>query len=121
MGGKLYDYLKFLALVVLPAAATMYFTVAQIWAFPAPEQVVGTIVAVDTFLGIIINKASSDFKKNNTPAKIMGDIVMLQYPNGEIERPVIKPYDEMPIFPVDGVVGFKVRREQIPEPDHTQE
>lgn len=121
MGGKAYDFLKFLALVILPAMAGFYFALGQFWPLPEVERVVGTITAFDAFLGVIISKASSDFLKKNAPAKVMGDIVMLQYPNGEIERPVIKPYAEVPIFPVDGFVGFKVKREPIPEPDHTQE
>lgn len=115
MGGRMYDYLKFLALVVLPAAGALYFTVGQIWAFPAVEQVVGTITAVDTFLGLLISKASSDFLKNKAPAQIMGDLVMEQYPNGEIKRPIIMPYDDVPIFPVGGVVGFKVKRQRVEE------
>ena len=52
--GKTYDQLKWLALIGLPALGTLYFALAGIWGLPAAEQVVGTIVAVDTFLGVVL-------------------------------------------------------------------
>lgn len=62
---KVYDILKFLALIVLPAAGTLYFALAQIWGLPYGEQIVGTIAAVDTFLGALlgISKAAYDKQK----------------------------------------------------------
>jgi hypothetical protein len=62
--GKPYDALKFLAQIVLPAFATLYFTLAGIWGLPAAEQVVGTIVAVDTFLGVVLQISSANFNAN---------------------------------------------------------
>ena len=59
MSNQLYDVLKYIALVVLPALGTLYFALAGIWGFPWGEQIVGTITAVDTFLGVIL-KVSSD-------------------------------------------------------------
>ena len=56
---KVYDILKFIAMIVLPALGTLYFTLSAIWGFPYGEQVVGTITAVDTFLGALL-KISSD-------------------------------------------------------------
>lgn len=61
--GKLYDALKFVAQLVLPALATLYFTLAGIWGLPAAEQVVGTIVAIDTFLGVILQLSSTAYSK----------------------------------------------------------
>lgn len=62
--GKLYDVLKFLAQVVLPALGAAYFALAGIWGLPAAEQVVGTIVVVDTFLGAILHLSSTAYNKN---------------------------------------------------------
>ena len=59
MSNKVYDVLKFIAQIVLPAAGTLYFALAGIWGLPYAEQIVGTITAVDTFLGAIL-KISSD-------------------------------------------------------------
>lgn len=51
---KVYDVLKWIALVVLPAIATLYFALAGIWGFPYGEQIVGTITAIDAFLGALL-------------------------------------------------------------------
>lgn len=58
ISNKAYDVLKWIAQYVLPALATLYFTVASIWKLPYGEQVVGTITAVDTFLGVILGISS---------------------------------------------------------------
>lgn len=62
--GKLYNWLKFLALVILPALGTLYFALAVIWDLPAGEQVVGTIVAFDTFLGVILQISSTNYNSS---------------------------------------------------------
>lgn len=54
MSNKVYDILKWIALILLPAIGTLYFALAGIWGFPCAEQVVGTITAIDTFLGVIL-------------------------------------------------------------------
>ena len=54
MSNKVYDALKYVAQIVLPAIATLYFALAQIWGLPYGEQIVGTITAVDAFLGTIL-------------------------------------------------------------------
>ena len=69
--GKTYDVLKFCAMVAFPALGTLYFTLAAIWGLPAAEQVVGTIVAIDTFLGILLQISSSKFTHNRTGGTIV--------------------------------------------------
>lgn len=61
--GKLYDQLKFLAQILLPALGTLYFTIAGIWSLPSAEEVVGTIIAVDTFLGVLLGISQSNYNK----------------------------------------------------------
>lgn len=51
---KTYDYLKWVAQILLPAVATLYFTLASIWGLPYGEQIIGTISAVDVFLGVLL-------------------------------------------------------------------
>jgi hypothetical protein len=63
--GKLYDVLKFLALVLLPALGTAYFALAGIWGLPSAQEVVGTIVVVDTFLGTILQISASQYNKSD--------------------------------------------------------
>lgn len=59
MSNTTYDVLKYVAQVVLPALGTLYFALAGIWNLPYAEQIVGTISAVDAFLGVVL-KISSD-------------------------------------------------------------
>ena len=59
-----YDKLKFVAQILLPAAGTLYFTVAQIWGLPSAEEVSGTILAVDTFLGVLLGISSNTYKSS---------------------------------------------------------
>lgn len=63
MSNKLYDVLKWLAMVVLPAIGTLYFALAGIWGFPYGEEIVGTITAVDTCLGVILGISTAQYKK----------------------------------------------------------
>ena len=64
LNNKVYDYLKWIALVVLPALGTLYFTIAQIWGLPYGEQVVGTITAIVTFLGVILGISTYQYNKS---------------------------------------------------------
>lgn len=63
MSNKTYDILKYIAQVVLPALGTLYFALASIWGFPYGEQIVGTISAVDAFLGVILKISSDNYYK----------------------------------------------------------
>ena len=60
---KTYDVLKWLALYLLPALGTLYFALSGIWGLPYGEQVVGTITAADTFLGVLLGISSASYKK----------------------------------------------------------
>lgn len=74
LSNKFYDILKFLAQIVFPALGTLYFTLAGIWGLPAPEQVVGTIVAVDTFLGVLLHISTTQYTKSD--ARFDGDMLV---------------------------------------------
>lgn len=65
MSNKVYDVLKWIAMYMLPALGTLYFAVANIWGFPYGEEVVGTITAVDTFLGVILGISTAQYNKAN--------------------------------------------------------
>lgn len=64
MSDKVYDVLKWIALILIPAIGTLYFALAGIWGFPYAEAIVGTLTAVDTFLGTILGISTSMYKKN---------------------------------------------------------
>lgn len=61
---KAYDILKWITQLVLPAIGTLYFALSAIWGFPYGEQIVGTITAVDTFMGVILGISTIEYNKN---------------------------------------------------------
>lgn len=63
MSNKVYDVLKWIALVVLPALASLYIGLGQFWNIPYPEQISGTIMLVDAFLGAILGISSIQYAK----------------------------------------------------------
>lgn len=60
---KVYLVLKWVATLLLPAIGTLYFALAGIWGFPYGEQIVGTITAIDTFLGVILGISTNAYNK----------------------------------------------------------
>lgn len=56
-----YDILKKIAQYILPALGTLYFTLSGIWGLPYGEQIVGTLTAIDTFLGILLGISSKNY------------------------------------------------------------
>lgn len=64
MSNKVYDILKWIALVLLPAIGTLYFAIAGVWGLPYGEQIVGTIAAIDTFLGVVLGISSVKYKSS---------------------------------------------------------
>ena len=65
---KVYDVLKYIAQILLPALATLYFALAKIWNLPYQNEIVGTISAADLFLGALLGISSMNYKKADDPA-----------------------------------------------------
>jgi hypothetical protein len=63
MSNKVYDLLKWIAMYLLPALGTLYFALAGIWGLPFGEEIVGTITAIDTFLGVVLGISNAQYKK----------------------------------------------------------
>ena len=63
MSNRVYDALKWIAMILLPALATLYFALAKLWTLPYPEEVVGTISAIDVFLGALLGIASNLYEE----------------------------------------------------------
>ena len=63
MTNKTYDILKWFAQIVLPALAALYAALAGIWGFPYGEEIVGTISAVDVFLGALLQISTNNYNK----------------------------------------------------------
>ena len=62
---KIYDILKWVALIVLPAVATLYGALAPTWGWPFAEEIVYTITAVDTFLGTLLGISNLSYKNEH--------------------------------------------------------
>lgn len=67
LSNKAYDTLKWIAQYFLPALGALYFALAGIWGLPYGEQVVGTLAAIDTFLGVVLGISTAAYKKNTNP------------------------------------------------------
>jgi hypothetical protein len=63
MNNQTYDVLKYIAQIVLPALGTLYFALSQIWGLPYGEQIVGTITAIDAFMGALLGISSANYYK----------------------------------------------------------
>lgn len=63
LDNKTYDLLKWIAMIVLPALGTLYFALASIWGLPYGEQIVGTITAIDAFLGALLGVSTNNYNK----------------------------------------------------------
>ena len=63
MSNKVYDVLKWIALILLPALGTLYFALAKIWGLPYATEIVGTISAVDAFLGALLQISTNQYNK----------------------------------------------------------
>ena len=66
MSNKLYDVLKWIAMLVLPAIGTAYAGLAVIWGFPYGEQIMGTIGIAEVFLGSVLQISSAKYNKKNS-------------------------------------------------------
>lgn len=90
-GDKTYKVLKWIALYLLPALGTLYFALASIWGFPYGEQVVGTITAVDTFIGVLLGISTHNYNGDGTL------VVNTDDPNKDLyELKLNVPVDELP-------------------------
>lgn len=63
ISNRAYDILKYFAQYVLPALGTLIFAVFSIWHIPYGEQIVGTITAIDAFLGALLGISAYQYNK----------------------------------------------------------
>lgn len=65
LNDKIYDILKWLVIIVMPACATLYAALSSVWGWPFAEQVTTTITAVDTFLGAVLCISTVNYHKED--------------------------------------------------------
>jgi hypothetical protein len=112
MGSALYDKLKFVALILLPAIGTLYFTLGNTWNWPNVEQVLGSITAIDTFLGAIIGISSASY--NSSDSKYDGTVNVATSMEGNKLFTLELEGDPNDLDKKDSIL-FKIRNDQLPE------
>lgn len=110
MNPKLYDFLKYIALVVLPAMAALILGIGVLLHWSPATVVAGIITLVDTFLGTILGKSSSNFKNQNLYE--FGDLIVKQDVDGVPTGMKIVGLHENPVLTDKSQVVLNVRREQ---------
>lgn len=66
-----YNKLKFVAQILLPALGSLYFTIGELWHLAKTAEVVGTISAVDLFLGLILGVSTKMYQRGITRGEIV--------------------------------------------------
>lgn len=75
---RIYDLLKWVALVLLPALSILYLALADSWGLPYATEVAGTLAAIDVFLATLLGISTNTFKVNHPMyrlnlVKLVGD------------------------------------------------
>lgn len=65
MSNKVYDVLKWVALVALDAIGYFYQELANVWSLPFGDEVLKTCVALSILLGTLIGVSSAKYNKGN--------------------------------------------------------
>lgn len=103
---RTYDLLKYTAQIILPAFGTLYFALAAIWGLPAADQVVGTVVALDAFLGVILGLSSRQYDSS-----AHGTMVVSRSEEGEIEGYSMELEEDPKVLADKKEVRFKVQEQ----------
>lgn len=111
LSDRLYNGAKRFVQIILPAISALYFGLAQIWGFPDPEKVVGTIACVQLFLGICLGISSKTY--NDLNAGEVGQLVIIQDELGHKTYSLELKGDPETIDNKDEVT-FKVLKEHLP-------
>lgn len=108
LSNRLYDVLKFMALVALPAFATLYFSLGEIWGLPHVKEVVRTIVAIELFIGALIKLGDASY--NRSGGKFDGNLKIRE--EGSDREIFMLELNEDPDYTIEGKdeLRFKVDR-----------
>lgn len=63
MSKEIYELLKWSVLILLPAGGTLYFALSKLWGFPYGQEVVGTIMALTTFMGVMLGVSTAKMNR----------------------------------------------------------
>lgn len=108
---KAYDFLKYVALVILPAVAALVIGLGITLNWSSAPVVAGVVTLVDTFLGAILGKSASNYKSQ--APNVLGDLVITQDYDGTPTGMKVVGQKENPIFQEGSQVVLNVKREYL--------
>lgn len=108
LSNSTYDTLKRLVTIGLPAFGTLYVTVAALWGLPNPEAVAGTVLAVSTFLGVLLNVAGRRYTAAEEETD--GEIVVSEVDGVKKADLILKKYEDPADVVAQDKVTFTVRK-----------
>lgn len=63
LDNQVYDVLKWIVMIVLPALGVLYSALAGLWGWPYTKEIVGTLAAVEVFLGALIGVSTAAYRR----------------------------------------------------------
>jgi Putative phage holin Dp-1 len=103
---SMYNFVKFVALILLPAVGTLYFALAEIWHWSNGEDVVGSITAVDAFLGAVVGFAVRSYNKSDS--RFDGTINVVDTPDKKTYSLSFNSDDDVQNLDKKSEVTFKI-------------
>lgn len=107
INNKTYDHLKWVAMIFIPAASTLYFSLANVLGLPYAEQVVGTLAAIDTFIGALLGITTAQYNK-----RLDGVLNVTSTPEKDIYR--IELENDLESLKHDQTLRIKINRNEVP-------
>lgn len=89
MTNKVYDVLKYITMIVLPASGAFYFAISQVWGLQYAAEVVGTISALTTFMGAVLGISTKNYNNAN------GEDGTLELTEGKIQLNMTRTDEEI--------------------------
>lgn len=112
LGNRTYDRVKFLVTIVLPAFAALYIALGQLWELPKIEEVVGTITAIATFLGVALGVSSKNYDPESETEPV-GNFILRQTPNDGTA--IVLDLEKDPAsLPSNSLITFRLKEDIAP-------
>lgn len=108
LNNKVYDFLKWITMIFLPAISAAYFALSGLWGLPEPERVIGTIAVIITFLGAMLKISTASY--DNSDAKFDG-VMHVDSTDSEKDVFTFELYQAPEGFPDKDSLTFKVSKD----------
>ena len=65
LNSKVYDIMKWVTMIVLPALATAYVGLSAIWGWPYADEIAKTTAVICTLLGALLGISTAQYYKDD--------------------------------------------------------